>query len=166
MWRSCSAISTCAGTVCAVVLGGLARASRPADSPPTAGALSALRQALQRFSVSYRAQISGCALPLCCGSLAARPAPALVPCAASFLRGLPERVDPLTLRLPLARSRPCGRRCNGFQFRTERKSANKCARVPTTRSHTLYKCTEFTVVVSTELIVHLLRIGHACTVYS
>ena len=48
------------------------------------------------------------------------------------------------------------------------QSANQrtSVRAYTTRSHILYKCTEFTVVVSTELIVHLLRIGHACTVNS
>ena len=89
-----AAISTCAGTVCAVVLGELARASRPADSPPTARALGLC--ALQRFSVSHRGTNHWCASNLCCGALAARSAPALVQFAHPFLRGLPEQVDPPT----------------------------------------------------------------------
>ena len=86
-------------------------------------------QARQRFSVSYRAHTNGFALQLCCGTLAARSAPALVPCAPSFLRGLSEGVDPLTLRRPLACSRLCGKRCNGFQFHTEHKSQYTCLSV-------------------------------------
>ena len=220
LWRSCNGIISCPATMGAVVVGGLARVGRPVASPPTASTLSALWQALQQFQFLTEAQITGAPHNLCSGALAARSAPALVLFAHPFLRGLPEWVDPLPLPRPLARSRPCGRRCNGFQFFTERKSTgvpyrsvaarlqrdqhlrwyrvprrscgacrsgstrclcadHKRALVPvagaatifsfvqsanqrtsvrayTTRSHSLYKCTEFTVAVSTELAVHLL----------
>ena len=59
LWRSCSAISTHPGTLCAVILAGLVRGRQQLSSPPAASALEALWQAWQRLSVSYRAHITG-----------------------------------------------------------------------------------------------------------
>ena len=110
-------------------LGGLPEWLDPLTSPLPLARCRPCGRRCSGFKRPTEHKITGAPHNLCRGALSPHLPAALVPCAPSFLGGLLERVDPLRFPLPPARCRPCGRRCNGFQFPTERKSQDTCLSV-------------------------------------